>query len=403
MSTLGKTSWLGIGRAAFSLLCMAAILAACGGGGGGSADSPPPPAAQRSFTSGAITGFGSVIVNGVRFDDSGAEVVDEDGRHLGRDDLKLGEQVEVEASQVDRAGGHGVATRIRIGSEIVGPVEAIDLAARRLTVLGQTVDVGARTVVDDNLAGGLAGLSVGTVLEVHARFDAARGVFDATRLESAGAPAAFKLRGVVSALDAPAQTFRIGAAAIDYAAATSVTSSLADGAVVRILLQTTPVEGRWIATSVQSGERAPDDHGEAEVKGLVSAFTSATQFSIDGLAVDAGKATFPDGQAGVVLGALVEVEGSIVDGILVATRVHLEDEESEHERGEDFELHGALSALDAANHRFTLRGLTVTFDQATAWRDLAADQLAEGLQVEVQGVLSADGTQLAATRISLED
>ena len=402
MSTLGKTSWLGMGRAAFSLLGIAAVLAACGGGGGG-AGSPPPPAAQRSFTSGTITGFGSVIVNGVRFDDSGAEVVDEDGRHLGRDDLKLGDQVEVESSQVDRAGGHGVATRIRVGSEIVGPVEAIDLAAQRLTVLGQTVDVGARTVVDDQLAGGLAGLSVGTVLEVHARFDAARGVFEATRLESAGAPAAFKLRGIVSALDAPAQTFRIGAAAIDYASATSVTPSLADGSVVRVLLQTSRVDGHWVASSVQSGERAPDDQGEAEVKGLVSAFTSATQFSVDGLAVDASKATFPDGQAGIALGALVEVEGAIVDGVLVATQVHLEDEQGEHERGEDFELHGALSALDAANHRFSLRGLTVTFDEATAWRDLAVEQLANGLQVEVQGVLSADGTQLAATRISRED
>jgi hypothetical protein len=60
-----------------SAALLAAVVAACGGGGGSTPpDSNPPPAAS-SFTSGAISGFGSVIVNGVRFDDSGAEVVDD--------------------------------------------------------------------------------------------------------------------------------------------------------------------------------------------------------------------------------------------------------------------------------------------------------------------------------------
>ncbi|MDZ7811925.1 MAG: hypothetical protein U5L74_01905 [Ideonella sp.] len=81
------------------------VLVACGGGG---SDSPsgtaPPAAATGSYTSGAISGFGSIIVNGVRFDDSGAQVYDDDGNRRGSDDLKLGAHVEVEASRIDRAG-----------------------------------------------------------------------------------------------------------------------------------------------------------------------------------------------------------------------------------------------------------------------------------------------------------
>lgn len=388
-------------RASLLATALAALLVACGGGGGDT--TTPPPQARSSFTSGAISGFGSVIVNGVRFDDSGAEVLDDDGNRHGVDDLKLGAQVEVEASDIDRAGGHGVATRIRFGSEILGPVEAVDLAGQQLTVLGQTVAISPRTVFDDNLPGGLAGISAGAVLEVHAQFDAARAAYVASRIEAGSAPAAFKLRGLVEALDGTAHTFRIGAATINYASASEVTPQLANGVRVRVLLATAPVGGQWVATQVQAGERHHDDHGEAEVKGLIDAWTSATQFSVNGLAVDASAATFPDGQSGVVLGAMVEVEGTLVDGVLVATKVHLEDEEGEHERGEDYELHGGISALDTAAHTFSLRGLTVAYGETTEWRDLAEADLADGLMVEVKGNLSDDGTQLTATRISRED
>lgn len=390
-------------RVSLLATALAALLVACGGGGGGDTTTPPPQA-RSSFTSGAISGFGSVIVNGVRFDDSGAEVLDDDGQRHGSDDLKLGAQVEIEASDVDRAGGHGVATRIRFGSEIVGPVEAVDLAGQQLTVLGQTIAVGPRTVFDDGLAGGLAGISAGTVLEIHAQFDATRAVYAASRIEAESAPSAFKLRGLVEALDGTAHTFRIGSATINYAGAGEVTPLLADGVRVRVRLATAPVDGQWVATRVESGERHHDDHGEAEVKGLIDAWTSATQFSVNGLPVDARSATFREGQAGVVLGAMVEVEGTLVDGVLVASKVHLEDEEDEHELGEDYELHGEISALDTAAHTFSLRGLTVSYGETTEWRDLTEADLAnDGLVVEVKGNLSDDGTQLTATRISRED
>jgi hypothetical protein len=411
MSTSHRTSLRGAGaaqrfgapRAALLAIAMAALLAACGGGGGGGGDTTPPPVTAASFTRGAISGFGSVIVNGVRFDDTGAEVLDDNGQRHSVDDLKLGAQVEVEASEIDRSGGHGVATRIRFGSEIIGPVEAVDVAGQSLTVLGQTVIVGPRTVFDDQLAGGLAGITVASVLEVHAQFDAIRQAYVASRIEAEAAPAAYKLRGLVAALDSTAHTFTIGGATIQYGSATDVTPQLANGLRVRVLLSTTPAGGQWVATAVQAGERHPEDHGEAEVKGLIDSWTSATQFSVDGLAVDARGASFPDGQDAVVLGATVEVEGTLVDGVLVATRVHLEDEEHEHQRGEDYELHGQISGLDTASHRFNLRGLAVVYGDATAWRDLTEAGLADGLSVEVKGNLSADGTELTATRISREN
>jgi hypothetical protein len=69
----------------------AAALAACGGGG----DSTAAPTGTTStpssvYAAGPITGFGSVIVNGVRFDDSAATITDDDGRTLAESELHLG-------------------------------------------------------------------------------------------------------------------------------------------------------------------------------------------------------------------------------------------------------------------------------------------------------------------------
>lgn len=384
--------------------CVLALLAACGGGGGDATD--PPVAAGTSYTAGAITGFGSVIVNGVRFDDSGAEIEDEDGGRHGADDLKLGAQVEVVASSIDREAGTGVATRIRFGSEIKGPVEAVDVAAGRLTVLGQTVIVTPRTVFDDRLAGGLAGVAVDALVEVHGQYDAAQSAVVATRIEREDSTSEYKLRGELHSLDTAARSFRIGDALIRYDDTTRLDTALAHGARVKVRLQTTRVDGAWVATRVQGGRSGLDDgdHVEAEVTGRITAWTSATAFSVDGLPVDASTATFREGQAGVLLGALVEVEGRIENGVLIATKVHLEDEDddSEHERGEDYELHGAISGLDTAAGVFTLRGVVVTFGSFTVFHDMQPADLRDGLDVEVKGRLSSDGTRVEATHIEAE-
>lgn len=395
------------GRRAALCLGAASLCALVACGGGGSAADPttgtPPPVANGALTRGAITGFGSIIVNGVRFDDSAALVYDDDGQRRGRDDLRLGAQVDIESSSVDRVAGTATATTIRYGSEIVGPLASVDVAGSRLVLLGQTVAVTTTTVFDDSLRGGLAGLVPGMVLEVHAQFDAGRGVYVASRIEDKAAPAFYKLRGIVSALNTASRSFSIGAASIQYGSAGEVRAGLANGQWVKVELRTTPVAGQWVANRVLGEDRSSSaDRSEVEVKGRISSYTSATQFSVDGLTVDARSASFPEGQAGVVAGALVEVEGALVNGVLVARKVSLEDSDDDHD--EDFELHGSVSGHDPVAKTFVLRGLTVSYAGPVEYRDGASEaSVVNGARLEVKGVLSADGTQLRATRIAVED
>jgi hypothetical protein len=382
---------------ALAVALAAAVVTACGGGGSGGA----PTEQATAYAAGPISGFGSVIVNGVRFDDSEASVVDDDDGGHARDALKLGMMVEVDARAMNRGAGTGHALRIRFGSEIVGPVEAVDAAAGTLVVLGQGVDVKDTTVFDDDLEGGLAAVAPGDVLEIHARFDAATGRYTATRVDDEDDAERYKLRGLVSNLDPAAKTFTIGGALINYGgvAAGDLPNNLADGVRVRVRLLTQQVNGQWVATSVRHGVRKVEDRDDAHLRGTITALRSTTDFDVNGLAVNAAGASFPDGTEGIVLGAAVEVEGAVVEGVLVASKVELEERHGDRHR---FELHGLVQALDTAARTFTLRGVTVDYSAVVEWEDGNEANLANGVRVEVKGVPSADRTRLKALKVEFE-
>ena len=158
-----------------------ALLAACGGGG---SDEPETATATASsYTDGVIAGFGSVIVGGVRFDDTKATLSTEEGTALAAGALRLGMTVEIDSGRVDRAAASALALRIRLNSELLGPVGAVDAAA----------------VFDERLAGGFAGLAPGQAVEVYAEFDAASQRYRATRVEPATAGSTLlRLRGPVA-------------------------------------------------------------------------------------------------------------------------------------------------------------------------------------------------------------
>src|SRR3954469_11593651 len=103
---MGKRNLSALFGAAAAVLATAGALVACGGGGSASGDASG--AGATSFASGPISGFGSGIVNGVRFDDTKAKVSDDDGQAHDRGELRLGMVVEVKAGALssDDRGSH---------------------------------------------------------------------------------------------------------------------------------------------------------------------------------------------------------------------------------------------------------------------------------------------------------
>lgn len=372
----------------------ASLLAACGGGG----DSPGDPGAANaeSFTTGPITGFGSVIVGGVRFDDTTAIVISEDGVVLRGYRFRLGQVLEIDAGRINRAEMRSVALRIALGGALVGPVSNVDSAGSTVTLLGQTVLITSSTVFDTSIVGGLGGVTAGGVYEVHGLFDPANRRFVATRVDTAPGATEYRLRGVVSELDTTAKTFKIGSELINYAGVPNadVPTALANGQLVRVRLQTTQVNGAWVATALRHGVRAIEPRPEVHVEGVINAYTSPQAFEVNGLKVDASNARFPDGQAGVVLGARVEVEGAIVNGVLVATEVSLRERRDPMLRL--LEFRGEMSNLNTTAKTFALRGLTISYAGSVTYRNGTEASLANGRQVEVKGTISLDRTRIDA-------
>ncbi len=382
MNTIGRR------RAMAALLGGVAVaigVIACGGVGSGGTGA--------SYTSGAVTGFGSVIVAGVRYDDSRATVTDDGGALSDAAALRLGMIVDIESTP-----GSAVAQSIRYRSELVGPVAAVDTAAARLTVLGQPVALLSSTVVDAaSLPGGLADLAPGDVVEVYGQFDAAAGRITATRLERIGGVPAYKLRGPVSAVDAPARRFMIGGLMIDSSGLPAdAVARIEVGRFVRVTLQTVPNGNVWVAQTLVAGSPVLEDREAATLEGRVSAYASAARFSVDGVPVDAQGAVVTGGE--VALGAEVTVRGRIVAGTLLAGQVEVEDGGVP----EEFELHGGIASLDGPARTFVVRGVTVAYDDATIFEGGQAADLAIGRQVEVRGPLSADGTRIDARLVHIE-
>ena len=380
------------------LLSLLAVLGGCGVDSGGTGTGT-----AATLAAGPISGFGSIIVNGVRYDDAAAVISDDDGRIRTRADLQLGMRTEVLASAVIVTAGVAAATAsaIHLRREIVGPLQALDRANARLTVLGQRVSIVATTVFDTALPAGMASLATGDILEVYAVYDIAAGQFVATRIDRLAAATAYKLRGVVASLSLTAKTLSVGALRVDWAsvAPADPATALAPGQFVQLTLTTAPVSGVWRAIELVAGLPTLADRDRAEIEGRITAFSSATSFALNGSAVDASTASFPNGSAGLALGAKVEVQGSIRGGVIVASSVALQ---TEGDQPEPFELHGAIVSIDAAAQSFVIHGVTVVWGSGTLFESSTAADLRVGRQAEVRGTLSTDGIRIAATRIQVE-
>lgn len=362
------------------------VLPSCGGGGAGNAG--VDTGGTGSYSAGRISGFGSVIVNGVRFEDSTARITRDDSASavLRPRDLKLGMVVRIRASAIAPGGAGSLpsatATDIEVETGIKGPVES-RTTPDTLVVLGQTVKVDAATVFDGT---SFADIVVGDVLEVSGFADAA-GVILASRIEEEDAADEFRVRGEITNLDTAARTFTIGAATFDYSdpGVRLPATALANGLFVRV--RTQPAQdgdGEWVVTRIDLREDDVEDHDEASVEGIL--VQNGSVLSVNGITINTSRlpagTVFPVGQR-------VEVEGEIVAGVLFVDEIEVEDEDEEAE----VDVRGEVSGLDTDARTFVVRGVTFHYTPGTTEEEngtFAAD-LRNGALVRVQGTLPSGG------------
>ena len=405
MNTMRTTRWM-------PALATLLVLGCGGGGGGGSSGGGNPPTGGidrggKTVSQGPINGFGSVIVNGVRYSTTGA-VITINSRPGVESDLRVGQVVRVQG-KVDTNGTTGTATHIDYNAEVEGPVQSIDLAASRLVVLGQTVQVGPATSFDDRIVPrSLAGLAIGDRVEVSGLV-AATGVIAATRIERKAASASVEVKGTASGVDIAARRLRIGQLLVDYSAAQLDNFPAGQPANGDVLEASGQLDAAGVLLASRLERRSASLGGavndKAELEGLVTRFVSTADFDVAGQRVVATAGTSYEGgtAANLALNASVEVKGAFdAAGRVVADKI-------EFRRDSNVEISARVEAVNASAGTITLLGVTVRTSALTRYEDqsdadverFSLGDVRVGDWLEVRAYL--DGTSLVASLLERDD
>jgi len=346
---------------------LVAGLAACGGGGSGSSGSVEASAANQGTSVGAVTGFGSVYVNGTRFTTDG-RVSSDDG--LEREDqLDKGMVLKVRGSWDGR--GEGRADNISYDDTLRGPLTGAtwDASAStgELNLLGQSIALAKETVFRGATPEQLAANPTTYQVRISGwRLD--DGSFRASYVGARVIGLDFdddnevELEGVVQNLDAVARTFTINGFSIDYQLARGDDDfdldDLRDGMAVEVegYLQ----DGILMAKEIDDEDDLFDDDDDVEISGdLYDYDASARTFRINGVQVQIDSDTdFDDISAGSLQdGVFVKVEGDFRNGVLLA-------EEIEGREGDD-EVEGRIEQIDLASEVLIVSGVRVQLTAST--------------------------------------
>lgn len=381
----------------FTAIAIATALTACGGGGGSSASTNTGAASSASATAvaqGMVTGFGSVIVNGVHFDVKSANI-DEDGSSKVESELGVGQMVRITGT-IDPDGIHGKAIKLSAESQLRGPITSIDLVNGVIVALGQTVLITTDTFYEDGLTA--ASLKVGDVIKVSSYTDT-NGNLVATRIELETGDAAkdLQLTGAITDLNTTAMTFSLNGTTVDYSKATISdlpNKTISNDLMVRV--HGTMVNGVFVATgNVHLSQLDLKHDGELDTKinfgvvGQVSNLIAGTSFTLGNTTVTFNSSTVFDGGAAADLsnGLSVKVKGKFdANHNLVASKIKLI-------LNAEVDDEGLVDAIDLTANTFGLNGITfeVTVDTSFIDRSKAKvrlfglKDLATGDYIEVRG------------------
>ena len=317
-------------KRAASLALAAMAVAACGGSGTQTAGIDRGGVTTPVAVVGPITGFGSIVVNGVHYNVDKASVV-VDGDPATASDLQLGQVVTV-VGERDASGSTGTANQVLFQTNVRGPISALNTATSEITVLGQTVIAGSSTVFDlTGVPDSFGSLRVGDLVAVSG-FVSAHGAIEATRIEGVLTDSGLLAFGVVSNLDTANLRFTLGALVVDYSQAALIegfaSGGPSNGDRVLVRASSTAPSGALLAREVRRAETEEAQAGqEAEVEGLITRFASVTDFDVGGRAVTTtGATTYEGGGASALaLNVKVEVEGSVNGGgVIVAAKIEIE-------------------------------------------------------------------------------
>jgi hypothetical protein len=308
----------------------------CSGGSGGS-DSAGGGIGGSGVSVGAVTAIGSVVVNGVEFDTTNADVVI-GGNIMGVGDQAVSQHLRVGMVVVVDGTVHnddvtGTASTVYFDANVLGPVESIDHALGQIVVLGQVVVIDADTKFEGNWS--LGDINPGDRVEVSGLVTVLLNGEEAIHatyvdVEKTAPSTQVEVKGVVRNLDTFApQTFKIGNLMVNYqdADTTDLPNGKPRNALLVRVTGTADVgpSGEFLnATKVEVAREAKvANAARMDVEGFVTDFTSSSQFSVgyQQVLTDDKTTVHGGGPANIAPGVKLEVKGKLENHILTARKI----------------------------------------------------------------------------------
>jgi Domain of unknown function (DUF5666) len=313
-----------------ALSTLTLVLMACGGGLGGDVALMPGTGGTGITAMGPVVGFGSVVVNGIRFEDSNAQVLIDGEKQTSvptTSQLRLGmvanivglkSNASVTTTSVIKA--LGTANSIEVWSIAQGTVTN-KVSSTTFTVAGMTMVVDAGTVFEGAMSS--SGLNTYSIVKVWGLpITADFSQWSVTRLEVLGNASSTISTGKV--------VLRGSQPTLNGLSLAGSGTTLASGQLVRAVgsLTAGTLAVSKITTLDSNGTTTPAT-GYAELEGIVTSVLSSTtatpanvtRMTLGATEVDTKDALVSPTGASLAAGKRVEVQGNWIAGVLVATKV----------------------------------------------------------------------------------
>ncbi len=390
-------------------LVIACIFAATACSGGGNTVAGGGIGGSGIKSSGEITDFGSIWVNGREFDTRQADI------YINNFNLGNGDQAVIENLDIGRIvcvkglaydAGYGTAEAVYYASTVTGPIdtiESIDAYTKKLTVLGQSVIIDDRTWVK---SGVIDAFESGNLVEVSGLFDGTGNIvasFLSKTADEAPSSSLYCVSGPVCALST--DTFSINNLTVDYSQADI--SGFSESGLENDTFVT--VSGRFdmgkpniLVADTVLPYRLPGgllDGDDIDFAGYVFDPPTADQFLINGHLAEIRSDTQYDGgtAADILPGSKVKVQGFYSTGRIITQKIRF----NAPMRAESIlgQKDGTALSLQLIN----LEGLTIRTNSLTRYLGVVRsfENLAQGDHLVIKGHLVDDQTAVASQVISL--
>jgi len=343
---------------------------------------------------GPITQFGSIYVNGIKYEIDDAELEFVNG--AGVSELGIGMMVQVNADWQQQVNGVFNAQRVTFDHQIEGPIKAVVRHGENtfLDILGSMVVISSDTIIDNSISSAFKVGSVVTVSGITNEKGQLLATYIGQRSERYSEGQQIELEGFIDGVNELDQVIQINNMNIDVSWSTWKKGSLQTlvvGTSVEVVGYFDEASNRIIANqvSIKNNNLAVSKGNKLHLDTIISHYQSINQFRLNGYITNASKAEFLRGMpSNLADGVRVRATGWInVDGVFEVLTLRIKPDTN-------FAVKVQVNSVNRGAGEISFLNLSAYTQSDTVYQSklkspnkyFSIDDITTGDWIEIQGV-----------------